>query len=75
MTTYEFLSGMALLLHVGFFRLNHLRLVAHDAMLAGILKVTELPPQCTSGVFWRRCIWNSDFAFVLLTPLPIMTCA
>jgi hypothetical protein len=27
-----------------------LRFVAHDAMLTGILKVAELPPQCT---FWR----------------------
>jgi len=35
---------------VSFSRLNHLRFVAHDAMLTGILKVAELPPQCT---FWR----------------------
>ncbi len=50
MTIYQFLSGMVLALYVGFSRLNHLRFVAHDAMLTGILKVTELPPQCT---FWR----------------------
>jgi hypothetical protein len=39
-----------LALYVGFSRLNHLRFVAHDAMFTGILKVLELPPQCT---FWR----------------------
>src|ERR1700757_2523213 len=50
MTIYQFLSGMVLALYVGFSRLNHLRFVAHDAMLTGILKVLELPPQCT---FWR----------------------
>ena len=50
MTIYQFLSGMVLALYVGFSRLNHLRFVAHDAMFTGILKVLELPPQCT---FWR----------------------
>jgi hypothetical protein len=50
MEIYEFLLGTVLALYVGFFRLNHLRFVAHDAMLTGILKVWELPPQCT---FWR----------------------
>src|SRR6202171_151057 len=50
MAIYQFLLGMVLALYVGFSRLNHLRFVAHDAMLTGILKVSELPPQCT---FWR----------------------
>src|SRR6266705_7020480 len=50
MAVYQFLLGMVLALYVGFSRLNHLRFVAHDAMLTGILKVLELPPQCT---FWR----------------------
>ena len=50
MAIYQFLLGMVLALYVGFSRLNHLRFVAHDAMLTGILKVLELPPQCT---FWR----------------------
>jgi hypothetical protein len=50
MTIYQFLSSMVLALYVGFCRLNHLRFVAHDAMLTGVLQVTELPPQCT---FWR----------------------
>lgn len=44
---YQFLLGMVLALYVGFSRLNHLRFVAHDAMLTGILnpegKATELP--------------------------------
>jgi hypothetical protein len=50
MTIYQFLLGTVLALYVGFSRLNHLRFVAHDAMLTGILQVLELPPQCT---FWR----------------------
>jgi hypothetical protein len=50
MPIYQFLLGMVLALYVGFSRLNHLRFVAHDAMLTGILKVWQLPPQCT---FWR----------------------
>src|SRR6266699_4230541 len=50
MPIYQFLLGMVLALYVGFSRLNHLRFVAHDTMLTGILKVWELPPQCT---FWR----------------------
>src|SRR5437588_7480546 len=50
MAIYQFLLGMVLALYVGFSRLNHLRFVAHDPMLIGILKVLELPPQCT---FWR----------------------
>ncbi len=50
MAIYQFLLGMVLALYVGFSRLNHVRFVAHDAMLTGILKVSELPPQCT---FWR----------------------
>jgi Transposase DDE domain group 1 len=50
MTIYQFLLGMVLAIYVGFSRLNHLRFVAQDAMLTGIVKVFELPPQCT---FWR----------------------
>jgi hypothetical protein len=50
MTIYQFLLGMVLAIYVGFSRLNHLRFVARDAMLTGIVKVLELPPQCT---FWR----------------------
>jgi len=50
MASYQFVLGMVLALYVGFPRLHHLRFVARDAMLTGILKVWELPPQCT---FWR----------------------
>jgi len=50
MTIYQFLLGMVLALYVGFSRLNHLRFVAHDPMLTGVLQVGELPPQST---FWR----------------------
>ena len=50
MTIYQFLLGMVLAIYVGFSRLNHLRFIAQDPMLTGILKVNGLPPQCT---FWR----------------------
>lgn len=50
MTIYQFLLGMVLALYVGFSRLHHLRFVAHDPMLTGVLQVGELPPRST---FWR----------------------
>src|SRR5215472_15350685 len=50
MTIYQFLLGMVLALYLGFSRLNHLRFVAQDPMLIGIVQVGKLPPQCT---FWR----------------------
>src|SRR6516164_442622 len=50
MTIYQFLLGMVLAIYVGFSRLNHLRFVAQDPMLTGILQVGKLPPQCT---YWR----------------------
>ena len=50
MTIYQFLLGMVLALYVGFSRLSHLRFVAQDPILTGVLQVAELPPQCT---FWR----------------------
>src|SRR5947208_1302393 len=50
MTIYQFLLGMVLALYVGFSRLNHLRFVAQDPMLTGVLQVEGLPPQST---FWR----------------------
>ena len=50
MTIYQFLLGMVLALYLGFSRLNHLRFVAQDPMLIGIVRVGKLPPQCT---FWR----------------------
>src|ERR1700691_4658823 len=41
---------MVLALYGGFSRLHHLRFLAREPMLTGILKVLRLPPQCT---FWR----------------------
>src|SRR5712692_6914024 len=50
MPMYQFVLGMVLALYVGFSRLHHLRFLAREPMLIGILKVLRLPPQCT---FWR----------------------
>jgi alkylated DNA repair dioxygenase AlkB len=50
MTMYQFVLAMVLARYVGFSRLNHLRFLAREPMLVGILKVLRLPPQCT---FWR----------------------
>ena len=50
MSMYQFVLAMVLAAYVGFSRLYHLRFVAREPMLTGILKVLQLPPQCT---FWR----------------------
>jgi len=50
MSMYQFVLGMVLAVYVGFSRLHHLRFLAREPMLTGILKVLRLPPQCT---FWR----------------------
>jgi hypothetical protein len=50
MPRYQFVLAMVLAIYVGFSRLHHLRFVAREPMLTGILKVLRLPPQCT---FWR----------------------
>jgi len=50
MPVYQFILSMVLAIYVGFSRLNHLRFIASDPLLMGILKVSHLPPQCT---FWR----------------------
>lgn len=50
MSMYQFILAIVLGIYVGFSRLNQLRYIAHDPLLAGILKVTQLPPQCT---LWR----------------------
>src|SRR5260370_3680335 len=50
MTMYQFVLAMVLGMYVGFTRLHHLRFLAREPMLTGILKVLRLPPQCT---FWR----------------------
>ena len=50
MPWYQFVLSMVLALYVGFSRLHHLRFLAREPMLVGILEILELPPQCT---FWR----------------------
>ena len=50
MPMFRFILGMVLACYVGFSRLFHLRFLQREPMLAGILGVTQLPPQCT---FWR----------------------
>jgi hypothetical protein len=50
MSMYQFLLALVLALYVGFSRLHHLRYVAKEPLLAGIVEVPQLPPQCT---FWR----------------------
>src|SRR2546425_7051999 len=52
MSWYQFVLSMVLALYVGFSRLQHLRFLARDPMLVGILRVLELPPQCTFWRFW-----------------------
>jgi len=50
MSAYQFILAIVLGIYVGFSRLNQLRYIARDPLLAGILKVMHLPPQCT---LWR----------------------
>jgi Transposase DDE domain group 1 len=50
MSMYQFVLAMVLAAYVGFSRLYHLRFVAREPMLTGVVKVLRLPPQCT---FWR----------------------
>ncbi len=47
---YRFVLAMVLACYLGFSRLYHLRFLKREPMLAGILGVQQLPPQCT---FWR----------------------
>ena len=46
----HFVLAVVLSVYVGFSRLHHLRFLAREPMLTGILKVLRLPVQCT---FWR----------------------
>ena len=50
MSMYQFILAIVMGIYVGFARLNQLRYIARDPLLAGILKVPHLPPQCT---LWR----------------------
>jgi hypothetical protein len=50
MSTYQFVLAIVVGIYLGFARLNQFRYIARDPLLAGILKVSHLPPQCT---LWR----------------------
>lgn len=50
MSMYQFVLAMVLGIYVGFARLYQLRFIAQDPILAGILKIQQLPGQST---FWR----------------------
>jgi hypothetical protein len=50
MSTYQFILAIVMGIYLGFTRLNQLRYIAGDPLVAGILKVVHLPPQCT---LWR----------------------
>jgi len=50
MSVFQFILAQALAIYVGFARLHHLRFVARDPMLAGVVQVGTLPVQST---FWR----------------------
>jgi hypothetical protein len=54
MPTFRFILEMVLACYVGFSRLNHLWFPKRWPMLTGILRVAQLPPQCT---YWPHCIW------------------
>ncbi len=46
----RFVVAVVLAIYIGFSRLHHLRFLAREPMLTGILQVVRLPLQCT---FWR----------------------
>jgi hypothetical protein len=50
MSMYQFILAIVLGIYVGFSRLHQLRYIARDPLLAGVVKVTQLPPQST---LWR----------------------
>jgi hypothetical protein len=50
MNVYQFILAQILAMYVGFTRLHHLRFVAQDPMLTGVVQVDQLPVQST---FWR----------------------
>lgn len=64
MSPYQFVLAMVLGLYIGFARLSQLRFVALDPLLRGIVKISQLPPQCT---FWRfLAAWHGSVAKQLL---------
>ena len=50
MGVFQFILAQVLAIYVGFARLHHMRFIARDPMLTGVLQVGELPVQST---FWR----------------------
>lgn len=50
MSVFQFILAQALAIYVGFARLHHLRFVARDPMLTGVVQIEKLPVQST---FWR----------------------
>jgi hypothetical protein len=50
MSVFQFILAQVLAIYIGFARLHHVRFVARDPMLRGVLEVAELPVQST---FWR----------------------
>lgn len=50
MSVFQFILAQALAIYIGFARLHHLRFVARDPMLTGVVQVGALPVQST---FWR----------------------
>jgi hypothetical protein len=50
MSMYQFVQAIILAIYVGFSRLNHMQFLQREPMLTGVVKVKQLPPQCT---FWR----------------------
>jgi hypothetical protein len=50
MSPYQFILAIVMGIYLGFTRLNQLRYIAGDPLVAGILRVVHLPPQCT---LWR----------------------
>jgi hypothetical protein len=50
MSVFQFILAHVLAIYVGFERQHHLRFVARDPMLTGVLAVDQLPVQST---FWR----------------------
>lgn len=50
MSVFQFILAQVLAIYVGFARLHHLRFVAQDPMLTGVIQISALPVQST---FWR----------------------
>lgn len=50
MSVFQFVLAKVLAIYVGFPRLHHMRFVARDPMLTGVVQVEHLPVQST---FWR----------------------